>query len=126
MKFKNRFKYLGTYLAQDLSDDTDINERINTASKNFNALGKELFRNPQLSLHILCCLYVVTTTNILLWGYNTWTLTSFKINILPLYLTNDRNHNASSCERYEIKNDYLINQIKISRNTWTPPISPYR
>ena len=41
MKFTNRFKYLGTYLAQNLSDDTDINERILAASKNFNALGKE-------------------------------------------------------------------------------------
>jgi hypothetical protein len=33
IKFTNKFKYLGTYIAQDLSDDTDIDERILSASK---------------------------------------------------------------------------------------------
>jgi hypothetical protein len=28
VKFTNKFKYLGTYLAYDLSDDTNINKRI--------------------------------------------------------------------------------------------------
>ena len=69
VKFRNRFTYLGMYLAQDLSDDTDIYEQILAASKNFNALGKELFRNHKISLHILCRLYVATTINILfLWS----------------------------------------------------------
>ena len=36
VKFTNKFKYLGTYIAQDLSDDTNIDESILTASKNFN------------------------------------------------------------------------------------------
>ena len=67
VKFTNKFKYLGTYLAQDLVDDTDVNERITAASKNFNALGKELYRNCKISLHIGCHLYVAITVNILLW-----------------------------------------------------------
>jgi hypothetical protein len=66
VKFTKKFKYLGTYLAQDLSDDTYINERIDAASQNFNAPGKELFRNHKISLHIHCRLYVTTTISILL------------------------------------------------------------
>jgi hypothetical protein len=63
VKFTNKFKYLG-------------NERIVTAaSKNFNFLGKELFRNRKISLHICYRLYVATTINILLWGCDTWALT---------------------------------------------------
>jgi hypothetical protein len=80
VKFTNKFKYLGTYLAQDLSDDTDVNDRITAASKNFNALGKELFRNRKISLHIRCRLYVATTINILLWVCDTWALTHLHIN----------------------------------------------
>jgi hypothetical protein len=55
--FTDKFKYLGTYLAQNLSDDTDVDDRITAASKNFNALGKELFRNRKISLHIQCRLF---------------------------------------------------------------------
>ena len=39
-------------LVQDLSDDTDVNERINAASKNFNNLGKNFSgtaRSPSTS-----------------------------------------------------------------------------
>ena len=85
VKFTNKFKYLGTYLAQDISDDTDVNDRITAASKNFNALGKELFRNRKISLHIRCRLYVATTINILLWGCNTWALTFLQINRIEVF-----------------------------------------
>ena len=106
VKFTNKqFKYLGTYvLAQELSDDTDVNERITAASKNFNALGKELFRNRKISLHIHCHLYIATTINILLWGCDTWALTTcLQINRIkvfhhPLYRPNDWHHYAP-CKR---------------------------
>ena len=75
VEFTHRFKYLGTYITQDLSDNTDIDKRILSASKNFNAQGKEIFRNRKISLHICCCLYIATTVNILLWGCDTWALT---------------------------------------------------
>ena len=65
--FTDKFKYLGTYLAQNLLDDTGVDDRITAASKNFNALGKDLFRNSKIALLIRCCLFVATTTNIILW-----------------------------------------------------------
>ena len=85
VKFTNRFKYLGTYITQDLSDNTDIDERILSASKNFNALGKEIFRNRKISLHIRCRLYIATTVNILLWGCDTWALICLQITRLEVF-----------------------------------------
>ena len=85
VKFTHRFKYLGTYITQDLSDNTDIDERILSASKNFNALGKEIFRNRKISLHIRCRLYIATTVNILLWGCDTWALTCLRITKLEVF-----------------------------------------
>jgi hypothetical protein len=83
--FTDQFKYLGTYLAQNLSDDTDVDDRITAASKNFNALGKELFRNRKISLHIQCRLFVATTINILLWGCDTWALTRTQLNKIEVF-----------------------------------------
>ena len=101
VKFTHRFKYLGTYITQDLSDNTDIDERILSASKNFNALGKEIFRNRKISLHIRCRLYIATTVNILLWGCDTWALTCLQTHetrgIPPqMHPQNARNNHAPS------------------------------
>jgi hypothetical protein len=83
--FTDKFKYLGMHLAQNLSDDTDVDDRITAASKNFNAPGKELFRNHKISLHILCRLFVATTINILLWGCDTWALTHTQLNKIEVF-----------------------------------------
>jgi hypothetical protein len=62
-----------------------INERILAVSKNFNALGKELFRNCKISLHICCRIYVTTTVNILLWGCDTWALTQLQLDKIEVF-----------------------------------------
>jgi hypothetical protein len=113
--FTDKFKYLGRYLAQNLSDDTDVDDRITVASKNFNALGKELFRNRKISLHIQCCLFVATTINILLWGCDTWAITHTQLNKIEVF------HRCCICQmigitmhhakEYEIKNDYIYKKI---------------
>ena len=117
VKFTNRFKYLylGTYLAQNPSDDTDtdINESIITASKNFNALGKELFRNSKISLHICCHLYVATTINILLWGCDTWALRNqLQLNKIEVFhwrcIRKVSGITMHHVKEYEIKNEYIL------------------
>ena len=96
VKLTNKLKYLGTYLAQDVSDDNNINERINVASKTFNALlGKEI------SLHIRCRPHIATTINIVPWGYDAWALScpqQTQSLSLSLYPTEDRNFNEP-CKR---------------------------
>ena len=101
--FTDKFKYLGMYLAQNLSDDTDVNDRITAASKNVIALGKELFRNCKISLHICCHLYVATTINILLWGCNTWALTCTQINKIEVF----------HCCCIRQKNDYILEKSNL-------------
>jgi hypothetical protein len=118
VKFTNKFKYLGTYLAQDLSDDTNVNERITAASKNFNALGKELFRNRKISLHIRCWLYVATTINILLWGCDTcWTLTHLQINRIEVFhhycIRQMIDITMYHVKEYEISNDYILKKSNL-------------
>ena len=54
VSFTNKFKYLGTYLSQNLSDDTDIELRIIAATKNFNALGRTIFRNRKIKPELRC------------------------------------------------------------------------
>ena len=117
MKFTNRFKYLGTYLTQNLSDDTDINERILAASKNFNALGKELFRNRKISLHIRCRLYVATTINILLWGCDTWALTQLQLDKIEVFhrrcIRRMIGITMHHVKEYEIKNEYILEKSNL-------------
>ncbi|MCP4747957.1 MAG: hypothetical protein GY874_17745, partial [Desulfobacteraceae bacterium] len=74
VSFTPKFKYLGTYLSQTLSEDIDINARILAATKNFNALGRSIFRNRKISLGIRSQLYLAITVNILLWGCDSWAL----------------------------------------------------
>ena len=117
VKFTNRFKYLGTYLTQNLSDDTDINERILAASKNFNALGKELFRNRKISLHIRCRLYVATTINILLWGCDTWALTQLQLDKIEVFhrrcIRRMIGITMHHVKEYEIKNEYILEKSNL-------------
>ena len=117
VKFTNKFKYLGTYLAQDISDDTDVNDRITAASKNFNALGKELFRNCKISLHIRCRLYVATTINILLWGCDTWALTRLQINRIEVFhrrcIRRMIGITMHHVKEFEIRNDYILKKSNL-------------
>ena len=111
VKFTNRFKYLGTYITQDLSDNTNIDERILSASKNFNALGKEIFRNRKISLHI------ATTINILLWGCDTWALTCLQITRLEVFYHKCIHRmlgiTMHQVKEHEIKNEFIM---ETSRN----------
>jgi hypothetical protein len=131
VKFTNKFKYLGAYLSQDLSDGTNVNKRINAASKNFNALlSKELFRNHKISLHIHFCLYVTTTINILLWGWATWALTCLQLNRLKVFhyrcihqMTGITMHHV---KEYEMKNDYVLEKSNLKSAETYICIQQYR
>ena len=68
VSFVKKFKYLGTFLSQTLSKDTDIDARITVATKNVNTLGRPIFRNRKINIKLRSRLYLVITVNILLWG----------------------------------------------------------
>lgn len=74
VSYTTNFKYLGTHLSQDLSDDFDIDQRLIAATRHFNAHGRRIFRDRKIQLHYRTRLYVATTLNILLWGCDSWAL----------------------------------------------------
>ena len=76
VSFTKHFNYLGSYISNDLSDDRDVQNRISKASKNFRSLKKNLFCNKKIPLHIRKRLFLATTVNQLLWGCESWAITT--------------------------------------------------
>ena len=69
------FKYLGTTFTPSLKDDVDINKRITQATKAFATMEKTL-RNKKLNPCYKIRIYEATVLNILLWGCESWALTT--------------------------------------------------
>ena len=86
-------------------------------SINFNDLGKELFRNHKISLHIRCSLYVATTVNILLWGCDTWALTQLQLDKIEVFhrrcIRRIIGITMHHVKEYEIKNEYILAKSKL-------------
>lgn len=85
VSYTTHFKYLGTYLSQNLSDDYDIDQRLIAATRHFNAYGRRFFRDRKIQLHLRTRLYIATTINILLWGCDSWALKQEHIRKLNVF-----------------------------------------
>ena len=69
------FKYLGTTFTPSLKDDVDIKKRITQATKAFATMEKTL-RDKKLNPCYKIKIYKATVLNILLWGCESWALTT--------------------------------------------------
>ena len=76
ISFCTKFKYLGTSNTPSMKNSPDIQNRINKAQQLFFSLNKLVFRNQDISLPIRKRIYVAIVINILLWGCESWNLTS--------------------------------------------------
>jgi exonuclease III len=85
VSFVPKFKYLGTYLSQSLTEEADIDARILAATKNFNALGRSIFRNRKIPIELRSQLYLAITVNILLWGCDSWALKTTQLSRLSTF-----------------------------------------
>ncbi len=65
--FVKHFKYLGSYLSFDLTDDYDIDKRKAAANKSMGSL-KLFWNNPYASLRAKQLIFLVMPANQLLWG----------------------------------------------------------
>ena len=74
--FVDKFLYLGSWLASDLSDRSDVTHRINKASGAFGALRKELFGTKYASYEAKQKAYTGIILNVLLYGCESWCLTA--------------------------------------------------
>ena len=71
--FTAHFKYLGTFISFDLTDDHDINHRIMRASQSMGAL-KHYWDNPYTDLKSKYVIFQAIPASLLLWGCETWAL----------------------------------------------------
>ena len=65
--FTAHFKYLGTFISFDLTEDYDINNRITKASREMGRL-RHFFQNQFVELKFKHQVFVQYIVNILLWG----------------------------------------------------------
>ena len=124
VSFTPKFKYLGTYLSQSLTEDIDINARILAATKNFNALGRSIFRNRKISLDIRSQLYLAITVNILLWGCDSWALKRSQLDKISCF--------HKKCMRqlcgytmFSVKEHHIKTKVCMEKTTNLKPIETY-
>lgn len=84
MSFTKLFKYLGSCISFDLSDEFDIEERIKSANKAMCAL-RFYWKSKQVDLHSKNLIYQVIPINLLLWGCESWALTKVLISKLEVF-----------------------------------------
>ena len=75
MPVVSSFKYLGSYLSPDCSDDLDVDNMIESAGKAFGALRKCLFTSRSISPAAKRGVYTGVIPSILLYGCECWSLT---------------------------------------------------
>ncbi len=82
--FVKHFKYLGSYISFDLTDDYDINKRIAAANKSMGSL-KHFWNNPYASLRAKQLISLAIPANQLLWGCESWALCRSHITKLEVF-----------------------------------------
>ena len=73
--FTRKFKYLGSWVTQDLRDDTDIAARIGKATAQIYGLVN-IWRSKHITLEFKKLLYLQLPLNTALWGAESWTMTA--------------------------------------------------
>ena len=68
------FKYLGSYICEDLSEDFDIRERISKASCAFGRFKKSIFANKALSIEAKARAFTAFVLSILFYQSECWAL----------------------------------------------------
>ena len=71
---KNCFKYLGSFIDSELSDDLDVENRISGASKAFGRFRKTIFRNKRLDIKARIKAFRAFVLSILFYQSECWAL----------------------------------------------------
>ena len=85
MPVVEHFKYLGSYLSRDCTDNYDVDSRIESAGKAFGALRKCLFSSSTVSFAAKRAVYMTVVLTILLSGCECWSLTEKLIKRLEVF-----------------------------------------
>ncbi len=71
--FVKHFKYLGSYISFDFTDNYDIDKRIAAANISMGSL-KHFWNNPYASMRAKQLIFLAIPANQLLWGCESWAL----------------------------------------------------
>ena len=71
--FTNTFKYLGSIISSDLTEDAKIEAKINQASSQMGIM-KHLFNCRDVDRHVKYWVYISGPLNTLLWGAESWNI----------------------------------------------------
>ena len=82
--FTAHFKYLGSFISFDLTDDMDIKLRITKVNQAMSAL-RHFWRNPYVDLKAKKLVFLAIPANLLLWGCETWALRQSHIRKLNVF-----------------------------------------
>ena len=85
LKVVSHFKYLGSYVASDVSLDREINNRISSAAAAFGKLRKRVFNNHDLELETKLRVYQAIIIPTLLYGSETWTTYRYQVKELEKF-----------------------------------------
>jgi len=117
VSFCPHFRYLGTNITPDLDDTFDIDTRITAATQAWHSM-KSVLMNKNIDKDIRKKLYMAIPVNILLWGCDSWALSSSHLKKLAAF------HNSCArrlcgitlwhCLHYGISTkDVLENRLKM-------------
>ncbi len=82
--FVKHFKYLGSFISFDLTDDYDIDKRKAAANKSMGSL-KHRWNNPYASLIAKQLIFLAMPANQFLWGCKLWALCRSHITKLEVF-----------------------------------------
>ena len=74
ISFVECFKCPGSFISWDLRETMDVAERIKVARDVFGAVQKNFYGNTGIPLHLRIRWFKAIVSNVLLWGYESWTL----------------------------------------------------
>ena len=106
--FTAHFKYLGSHVSFDLTDDIDIANRITKASQAMAAL-RHLWRNPYVDLRAKKLIFLAIPANLLLWGCETWALRQSHIDRLNVFLHQSIRH-ILGIRMQDVIDDHISNE----------------
>jgi len=79
--FCEEFRYLGSIIAEDAQDETDIQSRVKSATKAFGALSQCVFRNPHITMKAKKTTYEALVLSIMLYGSECWVPLERRVNL---------------------------------------------
>jgi len=128
--FVHKFKYLGSFITADLTEDVEIETRIKKAWSQMGML-RHFFKSRDVDRRVKFWIYLTGLINTLLWGSESWNLSQSNLNalnvfhhtairyILDIKWAQVREQRITNEELRQRFNDIPDVELLIVKRTWT-------